>query len=93
MSLLEVRDLRVTYGGVVAVRDVSFAVAPGEVLAVLGANGAGKTTTLMAVSGLVRARDGDVLLDGPQPPADGATTRSPGSGSRTCRPAAGSSPA
>ncbi|MCW2543919.1 MAG: hypothetical protein JWM40_1471 [Frankiales bacterium] len=41
MSLLEVRSLRVTYGGVVAVRDVSFAVAPGEVLAVLGANGAG----------------------------------------------------
>lgn len=64
MSLLEVRDLRVTYGGVVAVRDVSFAVAPGEVLAVLGANGAGKTSTLMAVSGLVRARGGDVSFEG-----------------------------
>jgi branched-chain amino acid transport system ATP-binding protein len=63
MSLLEVRDLRVTYGGVVAVRDVSFAVAPGEVLAVLGANGAGKTTTLMAVSGLVRVHGGDVRFE------------------------------
>ncbi len=63
-ALLEVRGLRVTYGGVVAVRDVSFAVRPGEVLAVLGANGAGKTSTLRAVSGLVRAADGDVLLDG-----------------------------
>ena len=64
MTLLEVSDLRVTYGGVVAVRDVSLAVAPGEVLAVLGANGAGKTTTLMAVSGLVKVRAGQVLLDG-----------------------------
>jgi branched-chain amino acid transport system ATP-binding protein len=64
MTLLEVDGLRVTYGGVVAVRDVSFVVAPGEVLAVLGANGAGKTTTLMAVSGLVRVRGGDVRFDG-----------------------------
>ena len=64
MTLLEVSGLRVTYGGVVAVRDVSLAVAPGEVVAVLGANGAGKTTTLLAVSGLVKVRAGDVLLDG-----------------------------
>ncbi len=63
-ALLEVRGLRVTYGGVVAVRDVSLSVRPGEVLAVLGANGAGKTSTLRAVSGLVRPADGDVLLDG-----------------------------
>ncbi len=46
-----------------AVRDVSFSVAPGEVLAMLGANGAGKTTTLRAVSGLVKA-SGHVLVDG-----------------------------
>jgi branched-chain amino acid transport system ATP-binding protein len=64
MSLLEIQNLRVTYGGVVAVRDVSLAVAPGEVLAVLGANGAGKTTTLLAVSGLVKARGGSIRLDG-----------------------------
>ena len=63
-ALLEIRSLSVAYGGVVAVRDVSLSVSPGEVLAVLGANGAGKTTTLLAVSGLVRARSGDVLLDG-----------------------------
>ncbi|MCU1692619.1 MAG: amino acid transporter ATPase, partial [Frankiales bacterium] len=62
--LLEVRGLQVTYGGVVAVRDVSLSVRPGEVLAVLGANGAGKTSTLRAVSGLVRAAAGEVLLDG-----------------------------
>ncbi|MCW2778427.1 MAG: transporter related [Frankiales bacterium] len=63
-ALLEVRGLRVTYGGVVAVRDVSLSVRPGEVLAVLGANGAGKTSTLRAVSGLVRPAAGEVLLDG-----------------------------
>jgi branched-chain amino acid transport system ATP-binding protein len=63
-ALLEVRGLSVAYGGVVAVRDVSLSVDAGQVLAVLGANGAGKTTTLLAVSGLVRARAGEVLLDG-----------------------------
>ncbi len=63
-ALLEVRNLSVAYGGVVAVRDVSLSAGPGEVVAILGANGAGKTTTLLAVSGLVRARAGQVLLDG-----------------------------
>ncbi|MDT7538728.1 MAG: branched-chain amino acid transport system ATP-binding protein [Actinomycetota bacterium] len=64
MTLLEVDSIRVTYGGVVAVRDVSLAVEPGEVVAVLGANGAGKTTTLRAISGLIRARAGTIRLDG-----------------------------
>ena len=61
---LSVSGLRVTYGGVVAVRDVSLSVAPGELLAVLGANGAGKTSTLLAISGLVPTRSGAVTLDG-----------------------------
>lgn len=64
MSLLEIADLQVTYGGVVAVRDVSLSVGAGEVLAVLGANGAGKTTTLRAVSGLVKLRSGSISVDG-----------------------------
>ena len=64
MALLEVENLQVAYGGVVAVRDVSFAVSAGQVTAVLGANGAGKTTTLLAVSGLVKARSGQVRYDG-----------------------------
>ena len=63
-ALLQIDNLSVAYGGVVAVRDVSLTVRPGEVVAVLGANGAGKTTTLLAVSGLVRARAGDVRVDG-----------------------------
>ena len=63
-ALLEVSDLQVRYGGVVAVRDVSFEVAPGEVVAVLGANGAGKTSTLRAVTGLEPVADGSVTVDG-----------------------------
>ena len=64
MTLLQVQGLHVRYGGVLAVRDVSFSVAPGEVLAMLGANGAGKTSTLRAVSGLERVASGHVLVDG-----------------------------
>lgn len=63
MTLLQVQGLQVRYGGVVAVRDVSFSVRPGEVLAMLGANGAGKTSALRAVSGLVPCA-GHVLVDG-----------------------------
>lgn len=64
VPLLEVEQLQVAYGGVVAVRDVSLRVGAGEVVAVLGANGAGKTTTLLAVSGLVRVRGGGIRFDG-----------------------------
>ena len=59
--LLEVEDLRVTYGGsVLALDGVSFAVAPGGSVALVGANGAGKTTALRAVTGLLRFHGGQV---------------------------------
>ncbi|MDX6219401.1 MAG: branched-chain amino acid transport system ATP-binding protein [Frankiales bacterium] len=61
---LTVSSLQVAYGGVVAVRDVSLSVQPGQITAVLGANGAGKTTTLLGISGLVRARGGHVEFEG-----------------------------
>jgi branched-chain amino acid transport system ATP-binding protein len=61
---LTVSNLQVAYGGVVAVRDVSLSVQPGQITAVLGANGAGKTTTLLGISGLVRARGGHVEFEG-----------------------------
>jgi len=64
MNLLEVRDLHVAYGGIAALRGISFDVRPGEVVALLGSNGAGKTTTLRAISGLIRARSGEVTFDG-----------------------------
>src|SRR4051794_41442557 len=54
--MLQVEDLRVAYGPVVALDGVSFDVAEGSITAVLGANGAGKTSLLRAISGLVRAR-------------------------------------
>jgi branched-chain amino acid transport system ATP-binding protein len=52
------------YGPVVAVRDISLEVHPGEIVALLGANGAGKSTTLMTITGLVKASAGSVLFDG-----------------------------
>jgi branched-chain amino acid transport system ATP-binding protein len=62
--LLEVRDLHVSYGEIRALKGVSFGVGQGEVVALLGNNGAGKTTTLRAVSGMLAAREGDVLFEG-----------------------------
>ncbi|MBX6378194.1 MAG: ABC transporter ATP-binding protein, partial [Clostridia bacterium] len=62
--LLQVTDLEVCYGGVVAVSDVSFEVAQGEVVALIGANGAGKSTTLNAISGIVRPRRGRIRFEG-----------------------------
>ncbi|HEY9566422.1 MAG TPA: ABC transporter ATP-binding protein [Nocardioides sp.] len=62
--MFEVRDLVAGYGPVTALAGVSLTAAAGEITAVLGANGAGKTTLLRTASGLLRARSGDVLLDG-----------------------------
>jgi len=61
--LLEVRDLHVYYGEIHALKGVSFSVAEGEIVTLLGNNGAGKTTTLRALSGLLAPRTGDVRLD------------------------------
>jgi branched-chain amino acid transport system ATP-binding protein len=64
--MLEVRNLRVNYGRIEAVRGIDFSADPGRVTLVLGANGAGKTTTLRATVGLVRMTSGEVVLDGAQ---------------------------
>jgi branched-chain amino acid transport system ATP-binding protein len=53
LALLEVEDLRVSYGAIEALRGVSLRVEPGQIVALIGANGAGKTTTLRAVSGML----------------------------------------
>ncbi|TMA28649.1 MAG: ABC transporter ATP-binding protein [Deltaproteobacteria bacterium] len=63
-ALLEVRDLRVSYGHVEAVRGVSFSVSAGEIVALIGPNGAGKSSTLNAIGGLLRPASGSVLLEG-----------------------------
>jgi branched-chain amino acid transport system ATP-binding protein len=61
--LLDVRDLHVYYGKIHALKGVSFRVAEGEIVTLLGNNGAGKTTTLRTLSGLLAPRAGDVRLD------------------------------
>jgi branched-chain amino acid transport system ATP-binding protein len=60
--LLSVKDLRVAYGGIQAVKGVSFDVRAGELVSLIGANGAGKTTTLKAVTGIQPVAAGDILF-------------------------------
>ena len=62
--MLDVRDLHVYYGEIHALKGISFRVAQGEIVTLLGNNGAGKTTTLRTLSGLLTPRRGEVLLDG-----------------------------
>jgi branched-chain amino acid transport system ATP-binding protein len=64
MALLEINDLHVRYGEIVALRGVSFKVEEGQVVTLLGANGAGKSTTLRAISGLAKPAQGEILFDG-----------------------------
>jgi len=62
--LLELRDLHVRYGRVHAVKGVSINLAPGQIVAVLGANGAGKSSMLRALLGIEKISDGSVHFDG-----------------------------
>ena len=62
--LLQVSDLKVAYGGIQAVKGISFEVKRGELVCLIGANGAGKTTTLKAVTGTQPVRDGDIAFLG-----------------------------
>jgi branched-chain amino acid transport system ATP-binding protein len=63
-SLLELRDVHTYYGQIHALKGISLSVNQGEVVTLIGSNGAGKSTTLRTISGLLRPRHGDVLLDG-----------------------------
>jgi branched-chain amino acid transport system ATP-binding protein len=62
--MLRIRNLDAGYGSIPVLRGVSLHVKQGEVVAIVGANGAGKTTLLKTVTGLVRARGGEILLRG-----------------------------
>ncbi|HZE95710.1 MAG TPA: sugar ABC transporter ATP-binding protein [Planctomycetota bacterium] len=62
--MLSFRGISKSYGGIHAVRGVSFDVAPGEIHALVGANGAGKSTLLRILSGIVAPDEGEILLDG-----------------------------
>ncbi len=63
-AMLEVEDLEVSYGKIVAVKGISFTVDEGEVVTLIGTNGAGKTTTLRTISGLLRPSAGQVRFRG-----------------------------
>ncbi|MGN1146569.1 MAG: ABC transporter ATP-binding protein [Acetatifactor sp.] len=64
MAMLEVKDLKVYYGMIQAIKGVSFHVDEGEVIALIGANGAGKTTILHTISGLLTPKEGSVTFEG-----------------------------
>jgi len=61
--MLEVKELRVHYGNVEAVKGVSFQVSAGNIVSLIGANGAGKTTSLRALTGLVRPSGGELKFE------------------------------
>lgn len=64
MSLLKVTDLVVSYGGIEALKGISFEVEQGQIVTLIGANGAGKSTTLRTISGLVHPKEGRVYFEG-----------------------------
>jgi branched-chain amino acid transport system ATP-binding protein len=65
MSLmLEVKNIQVAYGKIVAVKDVSIDVKQGEIVTLIGSNGAGKSTTLRTISGLIKPKSGEILFNG-----------------------------
>jgi branched-chain amino acid transport system ATP-binding protein len=61
-TLLEIKDLHVFYGGVHALKGISFSVPKGQIVTLIGANGAGKSTALRAICGLVDARQGKIIF-------------------------------
>jgi branched-chain amino acid transport system ATP-binding protein len=63
-AMLEVKDLKVSYGKILAVKRISFSVDEGQVVTLIGTNGAGKTTTLRTISGLIRPASGEILFQG-----------------------------
>lgn len=64
MALLEINDLKVSYGFITALKGVNIKVEQGQIVTLLGSNGAGKTTTLRAISGAIKPAGGSIVLDG-----------------------------
>ena len=62
--MLELKNVSAFYGNIMALKDVSMKVSPGEIITLVGANGAGKTTALMSISGIVPPRSGEALFLG-----------------------------
>ena len=64
MALLELNDVHTYYGAIHALRGVTLHVEDGEIVTLIGSNGAGKSTTLRTISGLLRPREGSIMLEG-----------------------------
>jgi branched-chain amino acid transport system ATP-binding protein len=62
--MLKVENLKVNFGGIEAVKGISFEVHEGEIVTLIGSNGAGKSTTLRAISGLVKPSEGKIIFEG-----------------------------
>jgi len=62
--MLNVKDLNVYYGGIHALRGVSFDIEEGQIVTLIGSNGAGKSTTLKAISGLIKPKEGSITFNG-----------------------------
>ena len=63
-NILEIKNLSVAYGGIEAIKNISFDVEEGKVVTLIGSNGAGKSSTLRSISGIVKAKSGEVLFEG-----------------------------
>ena len=69
MSMLEVRDLNVYYGGIHALKGVSLDVEKGQIVSIIGSNGAGKSSLMNTISGIVKHQSGEILFRGEKLPA------------------------
>ena len=72
-NLLEIKNLNMRFGGIVAVSDVSFSVEKGKIITLIGANGAGKSTTLRCIAGIYHPQEGEILMITPR--SDAAAMR------------------
>lgn len=64
MTLLELKNVSVSYGRIEAIHDMSFSVDEGEIVSLIGANGAGKSTTMKTISGILNPSQGSIFFDG-----------------------------
>lgn len=64
MALLEIKNLKVSYGFITALKGINISVEEGQIVTLLGSNGAGKTTTLRTISGAIKPESGSIVLDG-----------------------------
>lgn len=62
--MLKVKQLKISYGGILAVNGIDLEVKSGELVSLIGSNGAGKTSTLKAIAGMILSQDGEILFDG-----------------------------